>query len=465
MKEGLNLEGAKLLWKTRLEQRKPDVERELYRVLNGPQIPYVSESCPEKYKELAERLVELQVELGEYRREDIETSDMYKIKDISKAEGISFRDVIAMLVKNDAYLNYEIIDARHIIQLLAEFDAAYEKFYDKYQAFPLNVLSPESRRYLKNNKNGMTIIEKLQTILEVYRPELSNIKIDEYNYDALPKSRVVLGEEEIQKIVAEISSIAKDGNIDVIFSKKYEAYFKDLCSKLKLAGYTFDRFINEYTKFKYTLCFKADIIPAVRQMVYHYYEKYGSTKGMTTNDPYLRYKVESAQNAAGLFTSRDLFESFGIVCDSPDKTARTILIDELKERDDKLFAKLNKLYPDKVIQKGFATKHERDYDELCLLAKRLGFSNIDEYLASHGYSRVIDKKASESVIYLSERDLMRYGFIFGCTNAEQMQQRLDELGIAYVGPYENLGIYRRLAFEGLDSTYDPNAPRNVSEKK
>lgn len=459
MVDNKSKEKIKIEWKERLQARVPDVKKELLLLEKGPQIPHVKSDCPEKLKGLAERLVALQVDIGDYRREDIETSDMYKIKDISKATGMSFRDVIASLVENDAYVNYEVIDARHIIQLLAEFDAAYETFYPKYNAFPINVLSPDVRHYLKQPARGISLQEKLQTLLEVYRPELSGINFDEHNYEALPKSRIVLSEQNIELIKAQLSSVAKQGNIDVIFSKKYEAYFKNLCSKLKLAGYTFDRFVNEHTDFSYTLCFKADILPAVKQMATAYYFEHGTTKGMTTNDPYLRYKVEVAQNLVGLYTTKEIFDYLDLPSDNPDFTAKTISTVDLKRRDKKLFDSLREIYPDGVIQKGFATAQDRMYDELCMLAKRFGFKSIDDYISNHGFTRIVDKKSTESKIYLSERDLLKYGFIQNCKSPEEIDERLASFGISYVGPYENLGIYRKLAYERQDGTYCAPASR------
>lgn len=456
----INIIEAKTQWIQKLQERKADVEREIKRRTDGPQIPYVKEDCPEALRTLAERLVTLQIEQGEYRREDIYSSDMYKIKDIGKGTGLSFRDVISSVVANDAYVNYEVIDARHILDLLAEFDSAYQKYYEKYNAFPINVLSPEARRYLKNNKNGLSHAQKLQGIVDVYRPELGMLTFEDHNYEALPKSRIVLSEESIAKIKFELASIAKNGNIDTIFSSKYEPYFKNLCAKLKIAGYTFDRFINEHTNLTYTLCFKADVLPSVKQMATYYYSRYGTTRGITVKDPYLRNKVETAQTVSGVYTSKELFESFGIDTDSLENKNKTLSLSELKKRDFVLFERLGKIYPDGVITKGFATMYDRLYDELCMLSKRLGFSNVDEYLASHGVKRIVDKKSTENTIFLTERDLEHYGFLRGITSTEEMEKVLKEkFGIEYVGPYENLGIYRRLAFEGLDSSYSASEPR------
>lgn len=446
-------------FKKRLQSRIPDVKRELLRIKNGPQIPHVKSDCPEQLRELAERLVVLQVENGEYRREDIETSDMYKIKQISKLTGVSFRDVIDSLVENSTYVNYEVIDARHIIKLLSEFDEAYETFYPKYNAFPMNVLSTETRCYLKPLARGLSKQQKLETIIEVFRPHLFGIDFVEHNYEVMPKSRIVLTEENIEVIRAELSSIAESGNIDVIFSKKYEPYFKNLCSRLKLSGYTFDRFINEHTNLTYTMCFKADIIPAVKQMVLHFKSMYGTTRGMTERDPYLRNKVEAAQSVAGLYTTKELFELFGIDTDSPDNSARVLSKDELIHRDKVLVAELARIYPDGMMQKGFATNYNKLYTELTILYKRLGYEKIDDYLADRGIVRVVDKKSTETCVYLSERDLYKYEFLKGCQTPEEIDERLKSFGISLVGPYENLGIYRKLAYEGQDGTYCESSVR------
>ena len=452
MKEGLNLGGAKKLWKTRLEKRIFDVEREFEKQTQGAMIPYVKETCPQKYLELAERLVKLQIEKGEYRREDISSSDLNKIKDMCKGTGVSFKEMIGKLVANDAYINYEIVDARHIVKLLQDFDSVYEKFYMKFGAFPLNAIDPDVRIYLKHNKNGMSIIEKYRTVLKVYRPEYANIKIEEYNYKALPRSRHTIADEEIEKIKSELASIAKDGNIDILFSKKYETYFKNLANKLKLAGMSFEEFINEYTDFNYSLCFKADTISAVRQMVLDFSCKHYTTKGITKKDPYLRSKVEAAQNAVGIFTTKELFDYLGIACDNYENKNSTIQRHELMLRQRKLFEKLEEIYPDKIIGNDLTKKYDRIYDELCILAKRFGFFDVNEYLQNFGFSRDLDYKRTEgNVIFLSERDLYNYGFLKGCKTPEEMQKRLDEFGIELVGPYENLGIYRKLAYEKQDS--------------
>lgn len=466
MKQGLDLTAVRKAWKLKLENRREDVEKELEKREKGPQVPYVSEKCPENFKALAERLVALQVKLGEFNREDISASDIDRIKDMKRRfTGLSFKDNIALMVENSGFVNYDTIFARHVIQVLDEFDVIYSRFYQEYGEIPMNVFSTDVRLFFKNNKNGLTKEEMLRVILEVYRPELANVKIENHNYDALPRSRQVIEPEEMERIVAELNSIAENGNIDVIFSSKYEAYFKELCARLKIAGYTFERFVSNHTSLDYTYCFKADVLPAVKQMIKSYQKKYGSTRKIDTLDPYLRYKCEVAQEVAGIYTMSGLVEHFGIDGDNLDQEKRTLSMDEIITREKILFTQLEKMYPDKVIPERFTVDNDRLYDELAMIANRRGFKNVNDYLVSKGFSRNITyKKKVDRSIYLSERDIINYGFLEGVEHVELAEQWLASQGITLADPYENLGVYRRLAYEKKDSSQKQGV-RAVAKKQ
>lgn len=452
MKEGLNTQGARTAWKLTLERKRNEIERELQKREAGPQVPYIAESCPEKYRDLAERIVSLQVKLGEFSREDISKADVERIKDMKRRDtSLSFRDNIALMVANDNYVNYDIIFARHVIQVLDEFDAIYNRFYAEYGAIPLNVFSTEVRLFFKNHKKGLSKEEMLRGILEVYRPELANVKIEHHNYEALPKSRQVIADAEMKRIVAELESIAVNGNIDEIFSPKYETYFKELCARLKLAGYTFDEFVNNCTNLSYTYCFSAEIIPAITQMAKRFYQRYETTVGITEKDPYLRNKMDVAQEVAGVYTVGGLMEFLGIESDNYDNDKSIISETDLLRRERRLFATLEELCPDRIIPPSFATKNDRLYDEIAFLARRFEFSNINEYLKERGFLRQIDyDRKAPRCYYLSERDLMYYGFFDGCEHAEMVESYLADKGVRRIDPYTNLGIYRRLAYEKRD---------------
>lgn len=452
MKEGLNIEGAKTAWKLMLERKMADVEKELKRREDGPKVPYVAETCPEKYKDLAERIVALQVKLGEFSREDLSKADVERIKDMKRRDTkLSFKDNIALMVANDGYVNNDTIFARHVIQVLDEFDAIYNRYYQEYGAIPLNVFSTEVRLFFKNHKNGLSKEDMLRGVLEVYRPELANVKIEHHNYEALPRSRQVIAEDEMKRIIAELESIAVDGYIDDIFSPKYETYFKELCARLKLAGYTFDDFVHRNTSLTYTYCFAAEIMPAVTQMAYSYYEKHGTTVGITDKDPYLRNKIDVVQEVSGIYTIGGLMDYLGIDSDNYDNDKSTISETDLKFRESILLKKLEELCPSRVIMPAFATKNERVYDEIAFLSRRFGFSNINDYLKARGFIRDVayDRKAP-NCFYLSERDIEFYGFLDGCEHVECAEAYLESKGVRKVDPYANLGVYRKLAYEKRD---------------
>ena len=389
MKEGLNLDAAKKLWRMKLEQRKTLVEREIARKQSAePLVPCVSDACPEKYVELASRLVALQTKQGEFKREDIAVSDMNKIKDFGKARKLSFAEAVSVLVDNDAYVNYDVIEARHILSLLEEFDAVYQSTRGKTEQIPMNLFEYDNRKWLLRHNNGLSNAEKMKVVIEVYRPELAGLEVVEHDYELLPRSRQVLSNEEIKTIKTELAAFADEkGTIDSIFAAENEEYFVSLCSKLKATGYTFDKFLKEHTDLHFTPCYKGDLLLTVKQMVQEYKRKFNTVKGMTDNDPYLRYKVEAAQEVAKAHSTRDLFNSMGIENDCPDHTAKVLGYSDLKRREDTFVKKMRDLYEDGQIYDSFTAKHERLYDELTMLASRLNYDSIDSYLASHGFSR------------------------------------------------------------------------------
>lgn len=452
MKEGLNIEGAKKIWRARLEQRLPLVKRELERRQSQrPLQPCVADTCPEKYVELASRLVALQISKGEYQREDIPTSDMNKIKDFGKARGLSFIDSIAMLVDDNAYFNKDVIEARHIISLLDEFDDIYDRIKDEVPAFPMNLLGYDNRKWLLRHNNGLSHSEKMREVLSVYRPELQNVEIVDFNYEMLPRSRQVLSADEIESIKAQLSKLADEhGNIDMIFDAKHEDLFTVLCSRLKATGYTFDKFLERYTEFSYTPCYRGEILAAVRQMALEYQRKFNTLKGMTNQDPYLRYKVESAQEVTRAHSTKQFFDSLGIENDCFDYDSKTLSLSDIRRREETFLKTMKEMYPDGRITDSF-TKHERLYDELTMLASRLDYESIDAYLAANGFERQVKyTKPEDRTIYLSEFDIMYYRFFADCKSPEEIAQKCEEFKLAKVDPAENLRLYRRLISQKQD---------------
>ncbi len=450
MKEGLNLDGIKLALKLKFEKVKPFVEKEYKRPAEA-KAPYVSAECPEKLKSLAERLVAIQTLNGEIKTEDIEKNDVYKIKDMSREPyKLSFRDAISFMVENAYFVDFDVVNARHILRFLNEFEEIYNKFYAQNGAVPLNAFSTETRLFIKNLKSGLSKEEVMRTILEVYAPEHADVKMEHHNYELVPKSP--LTEEEIDRIVAELSSIAKDGNIDALFSNKYEPYFKKLCERLKMSGYTFNSFITRHTNFDYTMCFKCDIVKATKQMCESYYDQFGTTVGIQYKDPYLYNKIELAKEILGVYTISEVLQEMGIESDNYDTSKHTLSEEIILKREKALFAKLGEIYPDKFITLKSSINESELYEELLFLARRRKFANVNDYLATKGFSRDMNYNAKVNRnMYLSERDIVHYGFLKYAKTPEDVEKKLADKGVELADPYVSLGVYRKLAFDGIDS--------------
>lgn len=452
MKEGLNIEGIKKLLRIKFERIRNFVDAEIEIQNNGNKIPFVSERCPEKYRDLAERLLLIQTTQGEIKTEYIKKSDVYKIKDMSKktGTGLSFRDNISLMVENAYFVDNDVINARHILKVIQEFDEIYDAFYEKYGVIPLNAFSTETRLFIKNLKSGIQKEEIIRLILEIYRPELANVKMQN-NYDLFPQSRKVLTNQEIETIVRELNSIKTGNNIDVIFSKKYETYFKKLCERLKLAGHTFDWFVTNYTDLDYSYCFKADIIKAVKQMCLSFRQKNNTTVGIQEKDPYLANKIELAKEVLGVYSIGEVLHLLGIEGDNYDTTKSTLNESQLQEREQILFDELERIFPDKFIPLRFSLSKKEIYEELLFLARRRKFSDINDYLKSKGFTRDMHYNAKVCrSMFLSERDIQHYGFLDGCEGAEMAEIRLKEKGLELADPYVNLGIYRKLSYDKID---------------
>ncbi len=464
MKEGINFDGLKLALKLKFERVKPFVQKEHERLTGGAKAPFVSESCPEKHKALAQRLVELQALNGEIKTEDIDRSDIYRIKDMSKVEPKqSFREAISAMVENAYYVDYDVVNARHILRFLQEFESIYNEFYASNGAIPLNAFSNETRLFIKNLKSGLSKEEVMRTILEIYAPQYANVKMEHHNYELVPKSP--LSKEEIDRIVSEIASIATDNNIDELFSKKYEPYFKKLCERLKMSGYTFHSFITENTNFDYNLCFKCDIVKATRKMVLGYYERYGTTVGIQVKDPYLYSKIELAKEVLGVYTISEVLKAMGIESDNYDTSKSTLSKEQIDRRERVLFEGLEAEFPDKFIPLKYSINKSDIYEELLFLARRRKFDNVNDYLASKGFSRDLNYNSKTNrCMYLSERDIVHYGFLTGCRSAEEAEAKLAEYGVVLADPYVSLGVYRKLAFEGIDSEAKLKGKKSAVDK-
>lgn len=465
MNQGLNFDGIKTALKLKFEKVKPFVESENLRLKNGGNAPSVAESCPEKRRELANRLVAIQTEKGEIKTEDINKKDVSTLKDMTKLKSkMSFREAISSLVENAYFVDYDVVNARHILKFLYEFNEIYNSIYITNGILPLNAFSNETRIFIKNMKTGLSKEEIIRLMLEVYLPEYADIEMIHHDFSVVPKSK--LSQEKIDRIVSELGSIAVNNNLDAIFSDKYEAYFKKLCEILKQAGYTFDSFIREHTDFEYTLCFKCDIVKAVSKMCKGYKYLNNTMVGIQQNDPYLYTKIDLAKEILGVYTLSEVFAMMGIDSDNYDTSKKLLSNEEISSREKVLFSKLENMFPDKFIPVKSRLNDKEIYEELLFLARRHKFANVNDYLASHGFERDLNYNAKPNRnMFLSERDIIHYGFLCSCKTAEDAERVLAENGVTLADPYTSFGIYKKLANQKLDSQAKLENPTNETIKQ
>ena len=446
----------------------PFVDREYYRSEFGDKIAFISPDCPEKLKPLAERLAIIQNEKGEIKRGYLEKADVQKIKDMSKLKNkLNTREAINLMVENAYYVDNKVISARHILRFLKEFDEIYDEFYIRNGVIPLNAFSKETRLFIKDLHTGLLKEDVMRTILEVYKPEFANINMVHHDHGLIPLRP--LKDEETSQIVADLKEIsAENGSLDVIFASEYEGYLKSLCERLKYAGYNFHTFIAQHTdlKNKYTLCFKCkDIVPAVKKMCESYKRKYNTTKGIMYNDPYLYYKIELVKEILGVYTISEVLEKMGIDADNYDTTNMTLTEEEISQKEKVAFDALESIYPDKFINLKPTQNHIELYEELLYLARRRKFQDINDYLKSKGFSRDMNYNAKNNRnMFLSEKDIVYYEFLDGCESAEDVEAKLAELSVELADPYESIGVYRKLAFDGIDSSNKKESKVSVNKE-
>ena len=315
----------------------------------------------------------------------------------------------------------------------------------------MNLLGYDNRKWLLRHNNGLSHSEKMKEVLGVYRPELASLEIVDSNYEMLPRSRQTLSADEVEAIKTQLTKLAdENGSIDMIFDEKHEALFNVLCQRLKATGYTFDKFLERHTEYSYTPCYRGEILSAVKLMALEYQRKFNSLKGMTNQDPYLRYKVESAQEVTRAHSTRDFFNALGIPNDCYDYDSKTLSHSELKRREETFLKRMQELYPNGKIEDSF-TKHERLYDELTMLASRFDYESIDVYLNANGFTRQVKyTKPEDRTIYLSEFDIMYYRFFADCKTPDDIARKCEELKLAKVDPAENLKVYRKLICQKQD---------------
>lgn len=434
-----------LEWKEHLKKLTPIILEQIEWIEKGKVQASVSPECPEKLKSVAERLVELQNLVGEYQRNQISKEDVERIKYFSKSKKIGFDEVVKLAVSNSRYVSKDAIEARGVVGYIMEIQSVYDKIYKTHGVFPINAMNAEVKRACRNFKTDVSIKDKIEAIVEVFMPELGGMEIVETDYSIQPQTKYELSEAEIVEVAEYFKAHSKNGKIDACFELENQKGFLNVCKLLSKANMTVDEFLKKWTNLTYSKCYSVDIIPATKQMVASYRERFGTTQKITDYDPYLRSKIETAEKQVGKYTIKDLLTYLKVRNDNLGEGRSALSLDDLRTRESCIIDLLERYYPDGVIEKDFIKIHPEIYEELKLLASRLGTGNIDKYLSKFGYSREsFHEQHSENVFYLSERDMTYYGF------AEMQPADFDECNISELNPRDFFGVYNRLIAQKLD---------------
>ena len=122
VKEGINIEGARKAIELKLRKIEPAVKQEFERAKEIKPAT-VSATCPEKFKELAERFVAIQNDKGEIRKDNVDPLDYNKVKSIKASYDMSsMKETVSLMVENAYYVDYDTMSARNIVRLLTEFE-------------------------------------------------------------------------------------------------------------------------------------------------------------------------------------------------------------------------------------------------------------------------------------------------------------------------------------------------------
>lgn len=435
------------VWKDHLRDLVPKILEQIDWIEKGKVKAEVNPDCPEKLRELASRLVEIQNASGEYQRNQISKEDVEKIKYYSKQNKIGFNDVISLAVNNSRYLSKEAIEARGVAGFITEIQSVYDKYYEQYGVFPINAMNAEVKRACRNFKTDVSIKDKVESIIEVFLPELNGINIVEKDLSVIPKEKGGLTSEEILDLIHYFKSRARHGKIDACFEQEYQEEFLQKCKILDKANMSVFEFLTTYTNLSYSKCYSVQPVPAVVQMLKSYMKRYGTTRNITTQDPYLRHKIEVVQKITGKYSMLDLINFLHVKGDNTGEGRVQLSETEIISRSGALLRKLQAFYPNSQIDADFIKHHPEEYEELKLISSRSGFRTMDEYLNHHGFTRAVSHtRKADNVFFISEDDFEYYNFY------SMNPDSYKELEVTDLNPRDYIGVYNKLIAQGLDSS-------------
>lgn len=434
-------------WKDRLRDLVPKILEQVDWLEKGKVEAGVSPDCPEKLRDVASRLVEIQNTTGEYQRSQIPKEDIEKIKYYSKQNKMGFSDVVALAITNSRYLSKESIEARGVAGFITEIQSVYDEYYKTHGVFPINAMNAEVKRACRNFKTDVSLTDKVETIIEVFLPELKGINIVEKDLSLVAKPKLKLTSLEIVDLINYFNSMARDGKIDACFEKENQEVFLQKCKILEKANMSVSDFLHTYTNLNYSRCYAVQPVSAVVQMLKSYMRRYGTTRNITTTDPYLRHKIEVVQKITGKYSMLDLINFLHVNGDNTGEGRLQLSESEIASRSGALLGKLKAYYPSNQIADDFIKAHPDEYEELKLISSRCGFKTMDDYLNANGLKRTVSHaRKAENVFFISEYDFDYYKF------SSMNPDNYKELELTELNPTDYMGVYNKLIAQGLDSS-------------
>ncbi len=452
-------------FKLRLETSRKYVQELLANVEYGE--PEIVSGLDKIRQETAERIFKLQKQNGKIRRSEMEFNDVNRVREIQRKFNITFEEAMQRLVKNVVYQSVERQFAENYVFILRDVENILKNYGDELKVFPMNALSKESLAKLDSNEVGLSNTVKLRTILDTYVPDFMNLEIVTNDYSVVAKKYYSLSNQELQNLADEIKKeyADEDGKIDKIFAKENSKGLIKLLESLAYNNLTFEKFAIKYD-LNYTRCYNMSSIDAVKQMVQSYYSKYHSFNNIKKNDQYLFTKLSTVRKQENMLSNQQLFSSWGL--DISGMVTPTVVISDqdILDMHDKIKVLLANVYPDKIVKNNFSRNNKNLYTMIGKVSRRLGFSNIDSYLESIGYTRQseIYRSTYKNMMCLSERDLIFYGFFYGVTDASEIENIMKNKNITLAEVENYAGFYTKLAYEKFDALNYANSKTKIKDE-
>lgn len=440
--EKMSLDALKQLFAEKIAPYKEGVLNEFAKRKAGYKPAEMVEGLTESEQEIAKKLIELQNEKGFFGRKDMLASDFYKVQNVAVKYGITIKEAVGKLIKNERYLSPGEVEIQNLCNLITDVRGVYEKHYDALGKFPVNALSKDSRSYLANKKIPIGLADKLRVLFDEYMPEFSELTVVDRSYIAVPRKKYEFNEVIEQQMAEEIRAKFTDenGNISKIFLDFNADYLKRVLAILKENNITFEEFAVKHD-LHFEKCMSLEPVPAVIQMIEAYKKTYGTCQGITKNDPYLRSKIDFIEDVQRVYNLSDILDEHGVKNDVQQNYQEQTAYDIFGKMVN-LEARLLEMFPNGIIPTNFSTDYAQEYAEVLDLSKRVGYKSPTEFLAAYGFVREKGAKGRMFAhkLILSEKDLFKYGFFDLEFDSEQ--ELVSKFNIEILPVVGNLATYR-----------------------